>query len=186
MRGTKKSYTPQNKLCRFPIVQNVQKLDSQGRISDMSWSEMSCHHDMPTQLADLVPWVMVVCVCLCVFPTGLSKVLPQLYVFRPSLFLCNVKCSVLTCTLSLEASQYAQPLFLSLLFVLFACSLSVCPAPSLFPARMYLWTHACMLVWSIWSVFSTSRPKLCCSCITCRGTEMFIWGMASWNIWRVS
>lgn len=156
-----KSCTPQKKLCRFQIVQNVQKLDPQGRIflgrSELSWSAMSCHHDMPTQLADLVPWVMIVCVCLCVFPTGLSEVLPRLYVFRPSLFLCNVKCSELTCTLSLGAPWHAQPPFLSVFHVL-----SSLPVLSLFAPRSHSFLHVCICGPMLACMYDPSDP--CSEC----------------------
>ena len=115
-------------------------------------SEMSCHSDDMTKLFTVsVPWVMVVCVCmcLCVFPTGLSKVLPQLYVFRPSLFLCNVKCSVLTLTGSSATCNIPPscplPPFLSFhVFLLFTCCLSVCRTRSHSLLHILIfWTHAC-------------------------------------------
>lgn len=112
----------------------------------MNW--ISCH--LSSWYAIPVSWLGpmgngCLCVCFCVFPTRLSKVLPQVL-----------------CVYSL-------------------LSLSVRLAPPLLPARMHCWTCACMsdLCWV------QSHPKLCCSCITCRGTEMFIWRTASY-IWHVS
>lgn len=134
------------------------------------------HHDILTQYADIVPWEMVVYVCVCVFPTELSKVLSRLYVFRPPLFLCNVKCSGLTGTLSLGTPCHAQqfPFLLRFLSYTFCplCLLAFLYFFALLPLFLCTCTFGCMHAYM--SVFSMSRPKLCCSCITCRGTEMFI------------
>lgn len=66
---------------------------------------MSYH--LSYQWADIVSWVMVVYVCVR-FPQGLAESFAKLYVFRPPLFLCNVKCSGLTCALLLGTPCHAQ------------------------------------------------------------------------------
>lgn len=126
--------------------------------------------------------------CLC-FLQGFATSYPQLYVqaFSSYIIQSEVLCinlhtlsgSFTTCTASFPLSQFLSFHFLSSLFSVFLFAqpphsfLHSCIFGPI-PARMY-----------VWSVFNASRPRLCCSCITCRGTEMFIWGTVSWNIWHV-
>lgn len=90
--------------------------------------------------------------CISAFPTGLSTVLPQLYVFRSFSYVMWTKCSVLTCTLSLVApcmEFFFPPCLFLMLFFLFA----------------HTWRHLCMHA-CMCDLCSVSRPKLRCSCIT--------------------
>lgn len=85
------------------------------------------------------------CVCLWLFPTGLSKVLPQLYLFSPFLSW-NVKCEMLCINLhSLSGSSTTCATFLPLYLCLsfthwFPCPLALFCTFGPMPAFMYVWS----------------------------------------------
>lgn len=99
----RKSCISQIKLIWLQMEQTVQKWNSQDEMfsgsSDMSFVIMICEHSNLSYSHG--SWMFV---CICVFPTGLSKVLPSF--MCSGLLLCNIKWSVSTFTLTRSSFSF--------------------------------------------------------------------------------